>query len=103
MAATLLSRFSSVLWTLDPKKRIRSRQWSLSLALYVACSCVLATLSAMGAVPLASLVLWLAFILAGLAAFYALIRSGWTERLPDPALTEPQIAFGLLVVLIGSG
>jgi diguanylate cyclase len=42
--------------------------------------------------------IWLAFTAA---AFYAAMRSGWSARFPDPAMTGTQMAFGLVVVAMG--
>ncbi len=36
--------------------------------------------------------------LVGLSANYVAQRSGWTTRLPDPALTMPQMVFGIALV-----
>ena len=101
MGVHMLDRWSELFWTRESKKRIRLQQWSLSLALYLACAGVLGTMSRLGVVSIASVGAWLAFVLAGVAVFYALIRSGWSERFVDPALTESQIAFGVLTVLLG--
>jgi diguanylate cyclase (GGDEF)-like protein len=38
---------------------------------------------------------WTLFSLGGMAAFYVLIRSGWSRRLREPALTVPQMIYAL--------
>jgi len=45
--------------------------------------------------------IWLGGVFSGVGVFYVLIRSGWSERFADAALTQPQIAFGLCTVLLG--
>lgn len=38
---------------------------------------------------------WTVLTLAGMAVFYALLRSGWSRRCADPSLTVPQMVFAL--------
>jgi diguanylate cyclase (GGDEF)-like protein len=94
-------RCSDLIWTCEAKKRIRLQQWSLALAIYLACAGVMGAMACLGAVSGASLVIWLGWVLSGVGVFYVLIRSGWSERFADAALTEPQILFGLCTVLLG--
>ena len=101
MAVDRLGRVSEFLWTRQPKTRIRLQQWTLSLVLYLACAGVIGTMSFLGAVAPGTVVVWLGFVLTGLGVFYTLIRSGFSERCADPALTESQIAFGVLTVVLG--
>ena len=54
-----------------------------------------------GWLPVAPLLGWCVFVAAGLGSFYAAIRSGWSRRFVDGALTEWQIAFGVLTVIWG--
>jgi diguanylate cyclase (GGDEF)-like protein len=41
---------------------------------------------------------WCGFVVLGLGVVYGAIRTGWSERFADPALTTVQIALGVLVV-----
>jgi signal transduction histidine kinase/CheY-like chemotaxis protein len=44
---------------------------------------------------------WLgAFILSGICSFYGIVRSGVTLRWRDPALTLPQMVFGIVVIAL---
>lgn len=83
------------------KKRIRLQQWSLALAIYLACAAVMGVMARLGVVSGASVMIWLAWVFSGVGIFYVLLRSGWSERFADAALTEPQIVFGLCTVLLG--
>jgi diguanylate cyclase (GGDEF)-like protein len=44
---------------------------------------------------------WSAFVGGGLVFAYVALRSGWSERLADPALTQWQIAMGIIAVCWG--
>ncbi len=44
------------------------------------------------------LVPWCMFLALGLGAIYAALRSGWTERFADPAITVSQILMGVIGV-----
>jgi hypothetical protein len=44
---------------------------------------------------------WLVWMIAiGMAVFYGVVRAGLTLRLPDPALTQPQMVFGILAIAL---
>jgi diguanylate cyclase (GGDEF)-like protein len=101
MGTKAARRCSDLLWTCEAKKRIRLQQWSLALAIYLACASVMGVMAYLGAVSRVSVMIWLGWVLSGVAVFYVLIRSGWSERFADAALTEPQIVFGLCTVLLG--
>ena len=82
----------------DPRLRIRTRQCVFSWWVYTASAFVLwfnmRPEVGYGLVFLG----WCVFVGLGLALIYAAIRSGWSERFADPALTTAQIALGVLVV-----
>ena len=82
----------------DPRRRIRTRQWVFSLWVYVASGFVLwFNMRQQGGYERVFLG-WCIFLALGLAAVYWALRSGWSERFADPALTSTQIALGVLVV-----
>ena len=101
MANKAARGWSDLVWTCEAKKRIRLQQWSLALAIYLACAAVMGVVARLGVVSGASVIVWLGWVLSGVGIFYVLIRSGWSERCADAALTEPQIVFGLCTVLLG--
>ncbi len=44
---------------------------------------------------------WLVWMIAiGMAVFYGVVRSGLTLHLTDPALTQPQMVFGILAIAL---
>jgi diguanylate cyclase (GGDEF)-like protein len=66
--------------------------------------CALLALSAvLGLVPAWQVAVQTAFSVLGLLVFYVLLRSGATARLPDPALTLPQVLFGTASIALSYG
>lgn len=101
MTRTWTTRLSDTLLSRDAHRRIRLLQFFFSLTIYLFSVVVMSWGASAVWLPGGGEALWWLFLLAGLALFYGLLRSGWSERCSDPALTEAQIAFGLLAVLWG--
>ncbi|MCX7515137.1 GGDEF domain-containing protein [Frateuria hangzhouensis] len=78
------------------RKQIRVAQWLVSALTYAGCGLVMAIGLAFDWVHGAHLAQWLVLAALSQALFYAVLRSGLSERFADPALTGPQIAVGLL-------
>ncbi len=95
------SRLADTVLSTDDHRRIRLRQFFFSVAVYLfsAIAMTLGVLSSL--LPGVSLGGWWLLVASTQMAFYALLRSGWSERLADPSLTEAQIVVGLLTVLWG--
>ena len=89
------TRIDHVLFSQDAKTRIRLHQWALALCVYVAGSGVMHLLALLGALTTPNVFGWQAFNLSGLALFYVLIRSGWSQRFKDPSLAQAQMLFGV--------
>jgi diguanylate cyclase (GGDEF)-like protein len=82
----------------DPRRRIRTRQCAFSLWVYVASGFVLwFNMRQQDGYEIRFLG-WCGFVVLGLGVVYGAIRTGWSERFADPALTTVQIALGVLVV-----
>ena len=96
MPSSLLRALATALWTDDRKIRIRLQQWSLTAAIYVGGAGVMSLF-----VDSRLVVLWLAVVLVALGAFHAALRTGWSDRLADPSLSQPQIVFSTCAVLSG--
>jgi len=92
---------ADIFLTTDPRRRIRIAQWSLSIAVYISCASVLWFGMLQGTEYQARFPYWAGFVLVGQAAFFVALRSGWSERFPDPALTSPQILVGVVIVYWG--
>jgi len=85
----------------EPRLRMRLLRIGIALAVYA-----LSLLAQWHAVGLGwadrSAASWLGgFIVLGMLGFYGVIRSGWTLALRDPALTLPQMVFGIVVIALG--
>jgi len=86
----------------DPAQRLRLRQTSLAMALMVISVIALHYAVHVGGDDRGVLLwAWTACSLAGMAAFYGAIRSGWSLRFRDPSLTSQQIAFALIAAALG--
>lgn len=96
------ARSRLVLWVLGDHSTLRLRvsQQLLAGALMFACSLILVYAANLGSVPMRWLGPWLLLTWAAPLLGYVLIRSGWSTRWSDPALTEPQI---LAAQLLGCG
>jgi len=89
------------LLTREPRKRIRLLQWATTAAVYLLSGLALGSSALKGLIPGPQVVGWSVFVALGLAGFYAAMRSGWSERLADPALTDLQIVFAVPTVMWG--
>jgi diguanylate cyclase (GGDEF)-like protein len=82
----------------DPKMRSSLASILLSVSVYVVC-CALAFFAVANGLArdgFAERLLVVTFVVEG--AIYALVRSGWSSRLPDPNLVMTQIVFALAAV-----
>ena len=82
-------------------RRIRLLQWFTAGGVYAAAAALMATGIDSGWMRPEDLAVWSAFVACGLAFAYAALRSGWSEQLDDPALTQWQIALGIIAVSWG--
>jgi diguanylate cyclase len=96
-------RFLVRLWlaVLGPSghRRLRVSQSLLAAATYLAFAAVQHIEVMLGLVDAQESAWLTAFYLLGALAFYVVIRSGLSERLGDPALSLPQMGFGVLTVV----
>ncbi len=94
----VLQRLRDAIFSSDPRRRIRLAQWSIAALVYLASALVLVFGIGQGWMDVGSLVAWSSFLVLGLALVYVAIRSGWSEKFADPALTATQIVLGIIVV-----
>ncbi len=80
----------------DSHTRIRIKQWLAAAMAYLGSSVVLTIDHQLGWLSANHLAAWLGFLAATQALFYIAMRSGWSARFKDPALTVVQILTGLL-------
>jgi len=96
------------LLTHDPRQRERLSQALLAMGLLAAGVLAMHYFVAIGQADAAAVWWWSAFTLAGMAVFFALIRSGYSRRWREPSLTVPQMLFALTsgavaYALLGAG
>ncbi len=88
-------RLADWLLTTDPDQRLRLAQAGLALLLMGLSVLVMQYAVWVAKAPAAPVFWWNLLSLGGLIGFYVLIRSGWSRRLPDPALTVPQMLYAI--------
>jgi diguanylate cyclase (GGDEF)-like protein len=96
-----MSRLVHLLLSTDPHQRIRLAQSALASLLMLACVLVLHYMRLAGLSDGRWLWTWTAFSLAGMLVVFALIRLGWTLRLPDPSLTMAQMLYAIACAAAG--
>ncbi len=91
-------RLSAFALGTDPRRRIRLTQWLIGTLAYAASGLVLWFGLRLGWMDASRLVPWCIFLAVALAAIYVALRSGWSERFRDPALTVEQLMLGVIGV-----
>lgn len=81
--------------TTDKRQRIRLAMSGLAALLMVCCLVVMNSVAAAGLASTFEVRVWTACSVLGLIAVYAAIRSGWSRRFKDPALTLAQILYAI--------
>ncbi len=99
MASTRpLQRLMDVLVSTDLRRRIRLLQWLVGSVVYIGAGLLMYSGIADGWMHASDLAAWSVFVAVSHLAAYFALRSGWSERLADPALTQWQIATGVIAV-----
>jgi diguanylate cyclase len=103
-----LTRLLDALLTTDPVQRVRLSQALLAMGLMTAGVAAMHYFVWIGVASSGGVWIWTALSLAGMAAAFWLIRSGWSRRLADPSLTAPQMIYAITsgafaYALVGAG
>ena len=77
------------------EQRTRLSQQLFAVALLSACTLILAYAATLSGAPLGWVAAWALSAIAGAVGAFVLIRSGWSLRFADPALTLWQMATSL--------
>jgi len=88
-------RWADWMLTTDKRQRIRLAMSGLAALLMVFCLVVMNSVAAAGLASTFEVRVWTACSVLGLIAVYAAIRSGWSRRFKDPALTLAQILYAI--------
>jgi len=97
-----------VLLTRDPLQRVRLSQALLAMAMVSAGVAGMHYFVWIGAASSRGVWLWTLFSMGGMVVAFALIRSGWSRRWPDPSLTVAQMVYAIAsgafaYALVGAG
>ncbi len=95
VARTLPQRVLDALITRDPHQRLRLAMTGLAALLMLCCIAAMHLVAAAGLTAARPVHWWTLACATGLAAVYALIRSGYSSRWHDPALTLLQIVYAI--------
>ena len=103
-----MNRIVDLLLTTDPVQRVRLAQAGLAMLVMATGVAAMHYFAWVGVAAAAPVQWWAAATLLGMVGFFSLIRSGWSLKLADPALTVPQILFALTsgaaaYTLLGAG
>lgn len=82
----------------EPRRRRRTTQWLMSLVLYSSSALVMVFGMRQGWLDGTHLLAWVVFVLLAETAIYLALRTGWSERLADPAMTVAQMLIGVVAV-----
>lgn len=93
-----LRRVVDAVLSTDPRRRIRMTQWLTTALVYLGSALVLWFGMSQGWTNGSYLLAWCVFVALGLAVIYMAMRTGWSERYDDPALTAAQMVFGVVTV-----
>ena len=88
-------RWTDWVLTTDKRQRIRLAMSGLAALIMVFCLVVMNSVAAAGLASTSEVRVWTACSVLGLIAVYAAIRSGWSRRFKDPALTLAQILYAI--------
>jgi diguanylate cyclase (GGDEF)-like protein len=91
----IIRRVHDVLLGNDKYLRTRTKQSGLAAVLMLACMAILHMLAITGVADTRSVTLWSVFCVSGLAVFFVLIRSGYSQRWTDPSLTLAQMLYAI--------
>lgn len=90
-----MSRLLDALLSTDPPQRMRLMQAGLAMLVLGLGVVAMIYFVVVGLAPRWPVLWWAAGTTLGMSVFYALIRSGWSRKCPDPAMTVPQMLFAL--------
>lgn len=82
----------------EQRRRIRTTQWLISALVYLGSGLAMWIGARPGWMDPQQFAGWIGFLVFSLSLVFVALRSGWSERFDDPALTAVQIVIGVLGV-----
>ncbi|MBV8469562.1 MAG: GGDEF domain-containing protein [Burkholderiaceae bacterium] len=95
------SRLRTLVFTSDRQQRIRLAQSALAIMLTLACVGIIVLLDMFGIALHRWVAPWVGITTCGMAAMFALIRSGRIKHWRDPSLTLPQMYYAISFAALG--
>ena len=95
------ARLFDLLVSRVPQRRVRLLHWLIAGLVYLCTALLLLNGIRQGWMRAGAMAAWSAFVGLVLVAGYAALRSGWSERFADPALTVWQLSMGVIAVSWG--
>jgi diguanylate cyclase (GGDEF)-like protein len=104
----LRRRLGDAVLTTDPVRRLRLAQAGLAMLIMALGVLAMHYFVVIGRAPAGPVLAWSSVTVGGMVVFFALIRSGWSQRVGDASLTLPQMVFALAsaavaYALVGAG
>ena len=93
---TVLVSLADRVFGTEPKQRLRLVQCGVAMLLVLGSVLNMQYLVLAGLAPAWPVALWSVVLAGGFAVFFGVIRSGLNLKLPDPALTRPQMVFAIV-------
>lgn len=97
-AASWSARASDLFLSVEPRRRLRITQWSVAALVYASSTPLVKIGLRPGYAIEISYIYWCAFLAILLIGVYFALRTGWSERFADPALTTTQMIIGVIGV-----
>ncbi len=83
----------------EPRRRIRTTQWLITALVYLGSGMSMWVGARPGWIDPQQFGAWVGFLFFSLSMVFVALRSGWSERFGDPALTAVQIVIGVMGVV----
>ena len=97
----LLPRLSTAVFSPDPRLKIRIMQWMIASLVYAGAALMLLAGRFQGWMSNMEMLGWYGFVGMVMFVGYAALRTRWSERFVDPAMTLWQLSMGVIAVLWG--
>jgi diguanylate cyclase (GGDEF)-like protein len=95
-----MSALLDLLLGTDPHQRLRLRRMLMASAVYIVCVLLQWQAVWFGHTAPSTAAWFSLFLVLGVAGFYVTIRSGVSRRFAEPALTMPQMVFGVISIAL---
>jgi diguanylate cyclase len=97
------SRVLDLVLGTEHKQRLRLARSLGAMGVYAVCLLLELAAVGYGLAKASHVAMLTAVISLGLLVFYIALRSGWSQRMKDPALTMPQMVFSMLSLMLAYG